>query len=1329
MSRLAPTLFIGLGGSGIQVLRWIKTRILQDQARSGVQEPVAFLGIDFDAMSNAESRGIETLGALEFRYFDPSPIAAAVNNLDRERTTPASMSRNENPDSSRWEFSEIREWYPDPEQSVIRYAQSEATGAAQWRPLGRIGFFLYDREIYSLLSDSLTELDRKRSQATQIGDQPMVIIVSSISGGTGSSMLFDVAVALRKIRRGISVRSYLILPEVFEHIEFRDRIFANAYGTLWEIANLKNQHVIFQARYPRVPEVTAADSPPPFQRVYLLGPWAGDRRPFIEPREAYPQFGDVLRLTITREIRAAALTAEANASADAGAPLNSQSSRDIFCTSSAMGMRLIDYKELTDSTIRQMLTEIVSNDDERELLQTLSPVVAGDRVNTLSEWVTKQLNVEDPQYDVTREKLIEQIRSYFGHQLASKTTSWKASDMQRIVHELRVMLGHDSFAPNHQPPGIVASLRQSVRDRLTKQLVGEEMNDYRLSPRAYEAVLQQLSASLEREPLRRRDLPYVEYLEGLEQWISGILPPASLAQSLTPQHLLVVRDAVIHWVKTVPSADDLQTWRKLAVIAGAREAVSKLLEEETSKWSSIVELQRKFNTLVGPLAENERDETLLLDGRQSPARRALAFELARVSPDRAKRFRDAMLASFNHFYEDFRANPLLGDRLLEQWRERMHTLFESELGIVDRREDRDARGSRYSLVAPEALFTDEQIKLAILRCATRVFLPGRVQSRATVRLARLLVPGGFHHRRQFHDKLRGWCRAMLGAAGSSLPDDPGNIEKRVVVVLEDLFHPAEDLSGIYDYYSQYAAQPNRLLFHLHKKWPEQFAPLITRAGNRGRVGCGHDDCDFDLRGTDRGTLFCPACARPIRHRCGNAGCLADDLGGRWNLDQIIESKTCPSCKKFLRTYWWQCAEHGDVSMEKLACPECVREDRDPDGIARRPDAMQRFTCPNCAKRGVDRPFTARGSLARFLREGVNGHDESRARSEISAHLNDGRCPDCGTLLVPYCPTADRQQPDRRHFLYKHTADRFRCYTHTEKDFDTCDNCGYAVETDASRCLRCNTAIRVCRFCTAALGIRVTDVNGRCSHCTAALEVSLASPCGAVSKADHDDRFCSNLFGCPLGGRLNEVTLPSHVRPCPVCKERSLGLLLAETRKERVLDCPFCSRLFGFTPFHGSAFDCCKDAKQATHRNGETTTTDDDNTSPSEVSNKCCCLCGMSYLRSAELVKFAQVPAVANGHSKPDEAAAEATTLVDAFLAIANALRCYSDDGEAFRHLLQGYARLTHSRFEEYLYRFADSVERPETRAIVARRVTEIALLHRAQFDCGSPAHAEKRCGC
>jgi hypothetical protein len=1317
MSRFAPTLFVGLGGSGVQVLRWVKTKILDGRPPSVLDdEPIAFLGIDFDPSSNADTVDVASLDESEFRHFSAGPIAAAVDSIDREKRPEGTGIIQEDVEQQ-FEFPEIREWYPDLERKYIRYAQSEATGAAQWRPLGRLGFYIYDRQIYDALSEALTELDRKRSTSTTLGDQPMVIIVSSLSGGTGSSILFDVAVSIRKIRRGVSVRTFLLLPEVFEHVLYRDRIYPNAYATLWELANLKNHHFIFQAHYARIPDVSSSDSPPPFQRVYVVGPWMGDRRPFSEPADVYPHFGELLRLAITKEVRAAVLSSEANASADGGAPLASPASRDIFCTLSAMAIRLIDYRETAEMTILQLLRELDS-DTRRELLDELVPLPPISPTANILTWIERCAAGNDAVYLRSRGTLKEIIDAFFLEHRKYRAY-WRSTDLQAVSNGLRHLLGFDRSDPMKEPLGLLDDLTDFMQRAVRRRLREDDIEPYWRSPRALESLLAELDRGMRKYVAEIQPLARIEGLEELPRWLGTGGIPFSLPQRLTPEHLDVLHRETLILLNELSDADIVQ-WSRHAVFHAARKVISDLLERERTRWSAIHRLHEDVEATLQSTANPPTggDEQLVLDGRRSNIPRLIRHELGRLNAERRNEFVRDLLKSFHTFYDGY-VDPEVKDKhALPTWIESTRVYFDRELAVVDPLEDPDAHAGKYSLVSPEALFDIKDLKDALLRCATRIFFPGRVQARAATRFARVLAPHGFRHRRQYYDKVRGWAKAMLGASSGSMPATAGEAEKRIIVILEDLFHPAEDLAGIYDYYSQYELHEDRRMFHIDRRWPSMFPPLISRPGIRGRVWCGNPGCEGDINPVDRRTIFCPSCHRPIRNRCGNRGCLADDLGDRWDLKHIIDGRTCPSCKRPLRTYWWSCPDHGDVPIDKESCPDCVREGREKDRITRRPDLSRRFICPSCIARKLPKPFTLTGDLARFVIDGVNGHDQVAAERDLAGVLNpDGRCPECGSHLVPYCTEPDPFGTGRRHFLYRHRdargVDRFRCYTHPAKAFDNCATCDFPVDADQKRCPRCATDLLHCRFCRA-LHLRgesrtMADGSELCAHCSLPFKTPRRNDAGHYEfKAG--DRFCSNLFACPVGGRLDEATVPPDVRPCSVCASRELPLLMAETREKHLHRCAYCVRLFGLVPFPGKVFNSADVPKDSSPNDPKDRTPEERKNSASSLASQKaseteqhCCLCGFGYDLTASLAE----------ESDP--------VTLDSMLAIGTALRCEVETEAVFRRLLGRYSDAVGNKFEEHLYRFLDDIRRPEVAHAVRPRIDALAALYRAQFGC-------RRCG-
>src|SRR5436309_1451202 len=103
-------------------------------------------------------------------------------------------------------------------------------------------------------------------------------------------------------------------------------------------------------------------------------------------------------------------------------------------------------------------------------------------------------------------------------------------------------------------------------------------------------------------------------------------------------------------------------------------------------------------------------------------------------------------------------------------------------------------------------------------------------------------------------------------------------------------------------------------------------------------------------------------------------------------------------------------------------------------------------------------------------------------------------------------------------------------------------------------------------------VPATTETERCPHCSNWPAPPSAASIRPEEKAN--DRFCSNLFACPVGARLNEATFPPYVKVCPVCASTRLPLLEQQTRLDHVIACAFCSALIGKTPDASSTGLCC-----------------------------------------------------------------------------------------------------------------------------------------------------------
>lgn len=753
----APTLFIGLGGSGGEVILRIK--------RSTPQEGNAdvYLVIDFDR--NSSNPGFEVH---EVRTFDPAPIANVLIELGEEE--------------KKTEFETIAEWFPDFGNLQRRSVGVMPHGASQVRALGRIGFFLNDLHIQDALAEALTRLDKGRSGAT--GERPTIVLVSSLAGGTGSGILFDVAIALRRLRPGIPIHACLLLPEIFDSISFRERIYGNAFATLWEIANLKNQHVMFDAKYLRISSVSEKSSPVPFHRVYLFGPWIGDRRPFNDPREAYDQIASILRLASASEIRDAANRGMANSSGDSAAPLSDPSSRNVFSTQSAVSMRLIDYGELADLCAARFLLELESNDRGGDLLDLIAP-----RPFLRPEEMKDFVPPDDGNRQYIRKRVIAFLRE------AVKVTP------QRLK-QLLSLIGMDPALPRTEPPAVLEEIRAAQRRAVLDMLRNRERFCER-TPRAFEAFLL---------ALQRKQWP---------PWSRGELREFIDVEEMSraPRILLKRRLRVLfdEWMKKSVTDIELHIWRKQAVVAGTNDAIASALAKEQSKWSFLPKMQEALDEYLN--TDEELMPTADLDGRRTDVARILRAELLYLHEGRAKAFSESFVALFSSVAESCRHTaesefPLL----VAGWVNQVRELFRRELAVAELQ--------RFRFVSPNSLFREEEISKSIARCETRVF-SARGENTRSVRLAWVRLPREFRGRSETGELLRAMCSSMLGAQVTLLDTDDAT-ENRLLIVVDDLFHGGEDINGIFDYYQQYIAHSNPLMFHIHKDWPAQFLPMIRR---------------------------------------------------------------------------------------------------------------------------------------------------------------------------------------------------------------------------------------------------------------------------------------------------------------------------------------------------------------------------------------------------------------------------------------------------------------------------------------------------------------------
>ncbi len=239
---IRPTLFIGLGGTGLKVLARLRGRMYERFGNPDRFPIYGFLGIDSNS-NDLEMGGVEeSRGVPVKEYVDIGISAQQANHVRRELAG---------------RYAHIAKWL-SPDISSVQTIHYNA-GAGQIRNLGRLLFVHKIEDVKTAIvrvAERITNTDSiqaARAAGAQLeavsADGLDVVLVSSLAGGTGAGGVIDCAYLCRLLSRDSNIRSiraYLCLPDVFFKVlpsNEVQRIYANGYAALREIEFL-NRHVM-----------------------------------------------------------------------------------------------------------------------------------------------------------------------------------------------------------------------------------------------------------------------------------------------------------------------------------------------------------------------------------------------------------------------------------------------------------------------------------------------------------------------------------------------------------------------------------------------------------------------------------------------------------------------------------------------------------------------------------------------------------------------------------------------------------------------------------------------------------------------------------------------------------------------------------------------------------------------------------------------------------------------------------------------------------------------------------------------------------------------------
>ena len=281
IDKVIPTLYIGVGGTGADVLFKLRRKILSQAWTGGAEAtrleslsefPFAeFIHIDLDSSTVVEA-GKSSRDPLQAQVAF-KPKESYVKKLD--------LGKYIGTDEKLRSFPLVEEWFPLTSKKIQEINIDPDKGAGQIRSISRLYFFDQYQAIKSGIDNALSNLrnstnntdKHKRLGLTLQEGALRVVVVASTAGGTGSGAFIDVGY-LSKIlldKSGAdskSVTAILMLPSGFKGAN-AGRTQANTYAALMELETCMRAGSSFVSRW--------SESDPdnilpanPYNDVYLL---------------------------------------------------------------------------------------------------------------------------------------------------------------------------------------------------------------------------------------------------------------------------------------------------------------------------------------------------------------------------------------------------------------------------------------------------------------------------------------------------------------------------------------------------------------------------------------------------------------------------------------------------------------------------------------------------------------------------------------------------------------------------------------------------------------------------------------------------------------------------------------------------------------------------------------------------------------------------------------------------------------------------------------------------------------------------------------------------
>jgi hypothetical protein len=277
---LRPTLFIGIGGTGMEVLMRVRRRILNTlwgsannrvRVDSLADFPVAqFIQFDLDSGAIIDS-GRSQADDLQFDQVKFTDEEKVVESFDMER-----YSRDED---ALEKYPHVKEWLPLTPKRIRELGIDPSKGAGQIRAVSRLYFFDKYPKVRDKIRQKLKVLKAGLSHERQLSQLGLrmetgrfrVVVVGSVAGGTGSGAFLDMGLLARALARTevtqADVELMLFLPTGYAGAN-KDRTEANGYAALMELESAMKGNTGYVGRWDAYDRHELPREP--YSEVYLV---------------------------------------------------------------------------------------------------------------------------------------------------------------------------------------------------------------------------------------------------------------------------------------------------------------------------------------------------------------------------------------------------------------------------------------------------------------------------------------------------------------------------------------------------------------------------------------------------------------------------------------------------------------------------------------------------------------------------------------------------------------------------------------------------------------------------------------------------------------------------------------------------------------------------------------------------------------------------------------------------------------------------------------------------------------------------------------------------